>query len=67
MGFQSKDTSRVSGGGERVTTHDTDGTSVDKTYNDGRLVDITHHDRDGSSHSHEVIHGLLGPSTGSRK
>jgi hypothetical protein len=68
MGFQSKETSSVGDGGERVTTHYTDGSSEDKTYDSyGKLVDITHHESDGSSHSHDVIHGLLGPSTGSRK
>lgn len=65
--FESKDTSKVSGGGERVTTHYKDGSSEDKTYVGGRLVDITHHKNDGSSHSHEVGHGIFGPFTGSRK
>ena len=68
MGISSKETSKVGGGGERVTTNHTDGSSEDKTYDSyGKLVDITHHESDGSSHSHNVGHGILGPFTGSRK
>jgi len=62
----SKSVSKV-GGGERVTLRYDDRTSEDKTYVNGRLVDITHHESDGKSHSHEVGHGLLGPFTGQRK
>jgi hypothetical protein len=65
--FVSKDTSRVGGGGERVTRHYDDGSSEDRTYRDGKLVDITDHESNGSSHSHNVGHGLLGPFKGSRK
>lgn len=66
--FESKETSRVGGGGERDTTHYKDGSSEDYTYDShGQLVDITHHESDGSSHSHEVGHGIFGPFTGSRK
>lgn len=71
MGFFGKDvtgktTSSVPGG-ERVTTTYDDGSSTDKTFVKGNLVDITDHDRDGSSHSHNVGHGILGPFKGSRK
>jgi hypothetical protein len=66
--FESKETSNVGGGGERVTTHYTDGSSEDKTYDSyGKLVDITHHDSDGDSHTHEVGRGWFGTYTGSRK
>lgn len=65
--FESKDSSSVSGGGHRVTTHYDDGSSMDETYVNGRLVDITDHDSNGDSHSHNVGHGILGPFKGSRK
>lgn len=66
--FESKETSKVSDGGKRVTTHYDDGSSEDETYNSyGRLVDITDHEKDGSSHSHDVIHGFFGPSKGCKK
>jgi hypothetical protein len=66
--YESSESSKVSGGGHRDTTHYKDGSSEDKTYNsNGKLVDITHHESDGSSHSHNVGHGILGPFTGSRK
>jgi len=66
--FESKETSSVGGGGDRVTTHYKDGSSEDYTYNShGQLVDITHHENDGSSHSHEVGHGIFGPFAGSKK
>ncbi|MDD2335815.1 MAG: hypothetical protein PHD01_04475 [Geobacteraceae bacterium] len=66
--FKDKCTSTVGGGGERVTTTYTDGSSEDKTYdNHGKLVDITHHEKNGSSHSHEVGRGIFGPFIGERK
>ena len=72
MSFWGKDVvsterSSVAGGGERVTRNFDDGSSEDKTYRSGTLVDITDHERNGSNHSHEVGHGLLGPFKGSRK
>lgn len=66
--YESSDSSKVSGGGHRDITHYKDGSSTDKTYDrNGKLTDITDHDRDGSSHSHNVGHGILGPFKGSRK
>ena len=66
--FDSKSTSRVGGGGKRVTTNYKDGSSEDNTYNKhGRLVDITDHESDGSSHSHNVGRGIFAPFKGSRK
>lgn len=65
--FVSKDSSSVGGGGERVTRHYDDGSSEDKTYVNGRLTDITDHESNGSSHSHEVGRGIFGPFKGSRK
>lgn len=56
------------GGSTRVTTHDSNGGSEDKTYDShGKCVDITHHDRDGDSHSHEVGHGFFGTFAGKKK
>jgi len=65
--FESKTESKVSGGGKRVTRSYDDGSREDKTYKNGKLVDITDHDRKGKSHSHEVGHGLLGTFKGSKK
>lgn len=66
--FDSKSTSNISGGSRRTTTSYKDGSSEDRTYNKyGRLVDITDHESDGSSHSHNVGHGIFGPFKGSRK
>ena len=66
--FDSESTSRISGGGKRVTTHYKDGSSEDRTYNRyGKLVDITDHESDGRSHSHNVGRGIFGPFKGSRK
>lgn len=65
--YKGQTKSSVGGGGTRVTTTYDDGSSEDKTYVDGKLVDITDHDRDGNSHSHTVGHGILGPFKGSRK
>lgn len=63
-----KGASKISGGGKRVTTSYDDGSSEDKTYDShGKLVDITHHEKNGSSHSHKVGRGIFGPFTGSRK
>jgi len=67
-GFDNKNESSLSGGGKMVTTKYDDGSTEDRTYNKyGKLVDITDHDADGRSHSHEVGHGILGPFKGSRK
>jgi hypothetical protein len=64
----SKSTSKVSGGGKRVTTSYKDGTSEDNTYDKhGGLLDITDHKRDGSSCSYNVGRGILGPFRGRRK
>ena len=66
--FESESRSRVGGGGERVTTTYSDGSSEDKTYDsNGKLIDITHHESGGSSHSHNVGHGIFGTFTGSKK
>jgi len=65
--FESKNTSKVGGGGKRVTTKYKDGSSEANTYRHGKLVDITHHEKNGKSHSHEVAHGWLAPYAGKRK
>lgn len=66
--FESKSESKIGGGAKRVTTTYDDGSSKDETYSKhGKLVDITDHENDGSSHSHNVGHGILGPFKGSRK
>lgn len=66
--FESKETSNISGGGKRITTRYKDGSSEDKTYDSyGKLVDITHHESDGRSHSHNIGRGVFGPFTGSKK
>lgn len=65
-GFESKSESKVGGGGKRVTRNYDDGSSEDRTYVNGKLVDITDH-KGGKSHSHEVGHGVTGPFKGSRK
>jgi len=66
--FTDKSSSQVGGGGKRVTTSYDDGSSEDKTYDKyGKLVDITHHEKGGDSHSHKVGRGIFGPFTGERK
>jgi len=70
MGKQTR--SSVAGGGTRVTTEKSGGGSEDRTYDSsGKLVDITDHERDGSSHSHEIgrggLLGAFGPFKGSKK
>ena len=66
--FESKSESKLSGGGKRVTTKYRDGSSEDKTYDKhGKLVDITDHDKNGRSHSHEVGQSIFGPFKGSKK
>jgi hypothetical protein len=65
--------STVGGGGTRVTGNGPHkGGSEDRTYDShGKLVDITHHESDGKSHSHEIERGgflgIFGPSTGGKK
>ena len=62
--FMSK-ISRAGGGNKRVTSSDG---RESRTYNSwGRCIDITHHEKNGKSHSHNVGHGLFGPFAGSRK
>lgn len=58
--------SSIGGGGTRVTESHSDGSSTDKDYV-SKCVAITDHERDGSSHSHEVGHGWLGSFRGDKK
>ena len=53
--------------GTHVTRNHSDGSSEVRTYHDGKLVDITHRESDGSSHSHDVGHGIFGPFKGSKR
>lgn len=65
--FESESKSDVGGGATRHTTTYDDGTSEDWTYNKyGQCVAIDCHDSNGESHSHDVIHGWLGPAKGVR-
>ena len=63
--FESKNTSRVGGGAKRVTTNYTDRSSESKTYNNGKLVSITH-SKDGKTHSHKVARNIFGPYAGKK-
>ena len=57
-------------GGHTITVHTTNdearNTTTKETFVDGKCVDIAHQHGD-ETHSHEVIHGILGPSAGARK
>ena len=65
--FDSKSTSKVDGGANRETTRFKDGSSTDITSKGGKVIDITDHEKDGSSHSHHVGHGITGWFKGERK
>lgn len=64
--------SNLSGGGYRATytnKYDNERTAVDVDVDkNGNVINIADHHKDGSSHSHEVVHGSLGSySRGDRK
>jgi len=51
-----------------VTKTHKDGSKETKSYGkSGRQEKVQHTDSKGNNHEHNVGHGLLGPSTGSRK